>query len=134
MTPESTPLVIPSNKPILVTGAAGFIGFQTARRLLDEGHRVVGLDNLNPCYDPQLKADRLALLEGCRHHGVGHLLSASTSSACGLNAQVPEPNDAWDAEHPDPATSRAPWRVLNTGSGGRVGKAPGAPVLPLQFA
>ena len=268
--------VISFTQPILVTGAAGFIGFHTARRLLDAGHRVVGLDNLNPYYDPQLKADRLALLdtypafrfvklaledragmealfadgcfgtvihlaaqagvryslthphvyvdanvmgtlhvlEGCRHHGVGHLLFASTSSIYGLNAQlplsegiganhpltiyaatkkaaeemahayahlyglpctglrfftvygpwgrpdmapfkftkamlageaiqifghgkhsrdftyvddivngillaaaeIPRPNDAWDAEHPDPATSRAPWRVLNIGA------------------
>jgi UDP-glucuronate 4-epimerase len=49
---------------ILVTGAAGFIGFFTARRLLDLGHEVVGLDNLNDYYDPALKRARLAQIEG----------------------------------------------------------------------
>ncbi len=48
---------------ILITGAAGFIGFHLSRRLLEEGHRVVGLDNLNPYYDPKLKKDRLAILK-----------------------------------------------------------------------
>lgn len=47
---------------ILLTGAAGFIGFQAARRLLDEGHRVIGVDNLNDYYSPALKSDRLKLL------------------------------------------------------------------------
>jgi UDP-glucuronate 4-epimerase len=49
---------------ILVTGAAGFIGFFTAAKLLDLGHEVVGLDNLNDYYDPELKKARLAQLEG----------------------------------------------------------------------
>jgi UDP-glucuronate 4-epimerase len=40
--------------PILVTGAAGFIGFHVARRLLSEGQDVVGLDNMNAYYDPAL--------------------------------------------------------------------------------
>jgi UDP-glucuronate 4-epimerase len=44
---------------VLVTGAAGFIGFQLCRRLLDDGIRVTGLDNLNPYYDVRLKEDRL---------------------------------------------------------------------------
>jgi UDP-glucuronate 4-epimerase len=48
---------------VLVTGAAGFIGSHVCRRLLDRGDTVVGVDNLNPYYDPQLKRDRLALLE-----------------------------------------------------------------------
>ena len=48
--------------PILVTGAAGFIGFHTTRALLARGERVIGLDNLNSYYDPALKQARLAQL------------------------------------------------------------------------
>jgi nucleoside-diphosphate-sugar epimerase len=47
---------------LLVTGAAGFIGFHAARRLLERGDELVGLDNLNACYDPGLKAARLEIL------------------------------------------------------------------------
>jgi UDP-glucuronate 4-epimerase len=47
---------------VLVTGCAGFIGFHTALRLLNRGEDVVGIDNLNSYYDPQLKQDRLDLL------------------------------------------------------------------------
>lgn len=47
---------------VLVTGAAGFIGFHTAQKLLARGDKVVGLDNINDYYEPQLKYDRLALL------------------------------------------------------------------------
>jgi UDP-glucuronate 4-epimerase len=54
------------NQPILVTGAAGFIGFHVARRLLAEGRAVVGLDNLNHYYDPALKRARLDILRGER--------------------------------------------------------------------
>ncbi|MEJ6796353.1 MAG: NAD-dependent epimerase [Flavobacteriales bacterium] len=46
-------------KRILVTGAAGFIGYHTVQRLVDEGHYVVGLDNLNTYYDIRLKFGRL---------------------------------------------------------------------------
>src|SRR6476620_10776869 len=140
-----------SDQAILVTGAAGFIGFHVARRLLAEGRKVIGLDYLNSYYDPALKrarldilrseqgfafeaidlADRasmaelfarkcfervihlaaqagvrhsidhphvyadanlegfLNLLEGCRHHGCGHLIYASSSSVYGANAKLP---------------------------------------------
>jgi len=136
---------------ILVTGVAGFIGFHTALRLLDEGHEVVGIDNLNDYYDVSLKQDRLAqltsrsgfsfirldladregmaqlfsqhgfevvvhlgaqagvrysldnpfsyvdsnltgtltVLEGCRHHGIRHLIYASSSSVYGANTKMP---------------------------------------------
>jgi UDP-glucuronate 4-epimerase len=49
--------------PVLVTGAAGFIGFHTARRLLEHGRTVVGLDNMNAYYDPALKGARCKELE-----------------------------------------------------------------------
>jgi len=50
-------------RKILVTGAAGFIGYHLCKRLLDSGDRVTGLDNLNHYYDVGLKQDRLKLLE-----------------------------------------------------------------------
>jgi UDP-glucuronate 4-epimerase len=140
-----------SDQAILVTGAAGFIGFHVARRLLADGHAVVGLDNLNDYYDPALKRARLDVLrgergfafeqidladrasveglfakhrfarvvhlaaqagvrysidhphayvdanltgfvnelEGCRHHGCGHLVYASSSSVYGANTKQP---------------------------------------------
>ena len=136
---------------ILVTGAAGFIGFKTAQQLLERGDTVVGLDNFNDYYDVALKearaaildgydafsmrrmdlADRdamealfaaekfdkvvhlaaqagvrysienphayidsnivgtLHILEGCRHHGVEHLVYASSSSVYGANTTMP---------------------------------------------
>jgi UDP-glucuronate 4-epimerase len=51
-----------SDQAILVTGAAGFIGFHVARQLLAEGRHVVGLDSLNDYYDPALKQSRLNIL------------------------------------------------------------------------
>lgn len=136
---------------ILVTGAAGFIGFHFARRLCEAGYEVLGIDNLNDYYDVSLKEARLAvladlpnfrfekmdfakrtpvetlfakfqpqyvvhmgaqagvrfsidnphayvdsnlqgfvnILEGCRHHGIEHLIYASSSSVYGANTTVP---------------------------------------------
>jgi UDP-glucuronate 4-epimerase len=136
---------------ILVTGAAGFIGFHLARRLLERGDEVFGLDNLNDYYDVRLKEARLDLLrqlpgfrfekldladragmagyfkdarpervihlgaqagvryslvnphayadsnltgfvnviEGCRHQQAGHLVFASSSSVYGANTRMP---------------------------------------------
>jgi len=141
---------------VLVTGAAGFIGFHLSTRLLERGTPVVGYDNVNPYYDPSLKRARLAqlestarrtgtpfrlieanledraaveaafnstkpnkvvnlaaqagvrysienpaayiqanlvgfghILEGCRHHGIEHLVYASSSSVYGGNTNLP---------------------------------------------
>ncbi len=136
---------------VLVTGAAGFIGFYTAKQLLERGDTVVGLDNFNDYYDVSLKEARagilddferfsmvrldlqdrdgmeklfaendfdkvvhlaaqagvryslenphsyidsnivgtLHILEGCRHHGVEHLVYASSSSVYGANTTMP---------------------------------------------
>ncbi len=50
--------------PWLVTGAGGFVGAHLSRRLLDDGADVVGVDNLNDYYDPQIKRARLDRLVG----------------------------------------------------------------------
>ncbi|MEM7506258.1 MAG: NAD-dependent epimerase [Pseudomonadota bacterium] len=65
--PASWTEKLSSGSPVLVTGAAGFIGFFLAQRLLQAGLPVVGLDNLNDYYDPGLKHARLKLLH--QSHG-----------------------------------------------------------------
>jgi UDP-glucuronate 4-epimerase len=62
-----------SDHAILVTGAAGFIGFHVARRLLAEGRSVVGLDNLNSYYDPALKRSRLNVLREDERFSFAHV-------------------------------------------------------------
>ncbi len=53
---------------ILVTGTAGFIGFHLTRRLLADGHRVVGFDNVNDYYSTSLKRDRLKQIPSSAHY------------------------------------------------------------------
>jgi len=52
-----------ADTPVLITGAAGFIGFHVTQRLLAEGRQVIGIDNLNNYYDPRLKQARLDILK-----------------------------------------------------------------------
>ena len=57
----------------LITGAAGFIGFHLARRLLEDGHQVVGVDNFSNYYDVSLKDGRTAILKGYSDYRVERL-------------------------------------------------------------
>lgn len=75
----------------LITGTAGFIGFHLARRLLEAGHVVAGVDNFSAYYDPALKEDRNAVLEGFDGYSV-HRLDLADAEAL---------NVAWDAAAPD---------------------------------
>jgi UDP-glucuronate 4-epimerase len=75
----------------LVTGAAGFIGFHTAQRLLDRGDQVVGVDNLNDYYDPTLKEARLARLAN-RNGFTFHRLDIANRGAM---------SKLFASEHPD---------------------------------
>lgn len=72
---------------ILVTGAAGFIGHSVARRLLDRGERVIGVDNLNAYYDPALKHARLATLAPWRAFRFEQLDVADTDAMKSLIAE-----------------------------------------------
>lgn len=72
--------------PVLLTGAAGFIGAQVAAALLDAGHPVLGVDDLNDAYDVRLKRWRLARLEarpGFRFAQVDVREAAALAQACG---------------------------------------------------
>jgi UDP-glucuronate 4-epimerase len=62
---------------VLVTGAAGFIGYHTASRLIDRGHEVIGLDNLNSYYDVSLKEARLAGLRSASASASSRPISAT---------------------------------------------------------
>ena len=69
---------------VLVTGAAGFIGFHVAQRLLQAGRRVVGVDNLNDYYDPALKQARLNLLRNDERFRFIRLDLADQAATAGL--------------------------------------------------
>jgi UDP-glucuronate 4-epimerase len=76
-----------SADPILVTGAAGFIGFHVARRLAAEGRPVIGLDNLNAYYDPALKQARLDELANERNFRFVRLDLADRAGMAALFAE-----------------------------------------------
>lgn len=71
----------------LVTGSAGFIGFTLARKLLERGHHVVGLDNLNDYYDVELKKRRLAILTASKGFEFSHLDISDRSAVPSLFAK-----------------------------------------------
>jgi UDP-glucuronate 4-epimerase len=74
---------------ILLTGAAGFIGYHVAEALLARGERVLGLDNLNPYYDVRLKRARLARLEGRAGFSFHHADLADRAAMAALAAAEP---------------------------------------------
>ncbi|WFE68829.1 NAD-dependent epimerase [Thiomicrospira sp. R3] len=76
---------------ILITGAAGFIGFHLIQALKPFGHNIVGIDNLNDYYDPQLKLDRLNALGLDITQKTGHSGESSRHSGEGRNLQ-PNPH------------------------------------------
>jgi UDP-glucuronate 4-epimerase len=57
-----------SKKTILITGSAGFIGFHLAKKLLESGQNIIGIDNLNDYYDPKLKNDRNKILKKFKNY------------------------------------------------------------------
>jgi UDP-glucuronate 4-epimerase len=73
--------------PILVTGAAGFIGFHVARRLVEVGRDVVGVDNLSPYYDPALKEARLRQFAGAKEFKFKRLDLADRTATAALFAE-----------------------------------------------
>lgn len=109
---------------ILVTGAAGFIGNELALRLVKRGDEVIGIDNLNDYYDVNLKNDRLDRLEGgpIPVFNEGQMQRDFTyiddivTGIEGVLTAVPGGDDTWQSDNPDPATSKAPYRIFNIGN------------------
>ena len=77
-------LIQTTQKPILVTGAAGFIGANVSRALLDKGCEVIGIDNLNDYYEPALKEHRLQGLLGESRFSFRPIDIADTAAVNGL--------------------------------------------------
>src|SRR5258708_8681050 len=75
------------NDTVLVTGAAGIIGFHVAQRLLSEGREVVGLDSTNDYYDPTLKEARLDILKDSPNFTFAKLDLADRAAVSSLFAQ-----------------------------------------------
>jgi UDP-glucuronate 4-epimerase len=73
--------------PILVTGAAGFIGFHVARRLVEAGRDVIGVDNLSSYYDPKLKQARLREFAGAKNFKFVRLELADRAATAALFAE-----------------------------------------------
>src|SRR5512137_395784 len=95
------------DKSVLITGAAGFIGFHLSRRLLEEGSKVVGIDNMNTYYDVNLKKTRLAILkkyDNFTFHKIDianrHAMETLFSSRFNTEGSSPI------THHPSPITSR----------------------------
>ena len=59
---------------ILITGVAGFIGFHLSKNLLDKGHTIYGIDNINNYYDITLKNERLKILK--KYKKISHFIKA----------------------------------------------------------
>jgi UDP-glucuronate 4-epimerase len=74
---------------VLVTGAAGFVGSHVCRRLLERGDEVLGVDNINPYYNPQLKQDRLAQLTPHRGFRFARLELAASAVTVEIAAAGP---------------------------------------------
>jgi UDP-glucuronate 4-epimerase len=81
-----------TKQSILVTGAAGFIGFHISRRLLRNGWSVLGVDNLNDYYDPNLKQARLAILQQDPSFHFLRLDIADRGATAGLFSQYSFPH------------------------------------------
>ena len=108
--------------PTLVTGAAGFIGFAVARRLLELGRPVVGVDNFAPYYD-RAYAFAHAIAQGRPIQVYNHgwtlrdftYIDDVVEGVVRVLDHPAAPNPAWSGDSPDPATSPAPYRVYNIG-------------------